>query len=297
MGKRSIERQLVKWQWRWRRLWPAPRARLPQPPYVTFPRLGIDGRFGNQLFQVAAAIGLAHRIGGRLVLPPWRYARHFGGELPQLAGRIPVDSEYRERSFRYVPIPAARGSLALHGAFQSERHFTDAASEVRAALYWRGELVADLKQRVPAAFAADSCSVHVRRTDYLRNPNYTDLGSSGYYEAALVSLPAETRFFVFSDDIAWCRARFGGGRFEFVDGLDEVAAMALMSACRAHVIANSSFSWWGAWLDPRAGQRVVAPARWFAGEFADRSLPFDPGPPARGYHDTSDLLPAGWRVL
>ena len=139
--------------------------------------------------------------------------------------------------------------------------------------------------------------MHVRRTDYLRNPHYTDLCSGSYYEQALAGLPAGTHFFVFSDDLAWCRERFGSGRFDFVDGLDEVGAMALMSACRAHVIANSSFSWWGAWLDPRADKRVVAPARWFAGEFADPSRPFDPGPPTRGYHDPSDLLPPGWLAL
>ena len=297
VSSRSLARELAKWRWRLARMRRAPAASLPPAPYVTFPRLGIAGRFGNQLFQVAATIGLARRMGCGFVLPPWRYARYFCGELPMVAGRIPVDVEFREATNTYRQIPLPRGSVALDGGFQSERYFAHCEPDVRAVLRWRGEVVADLERRWPAAFEANSCSVHVRRADYLSNPHYADLCGSGYYEAALASLPAATRFFVFSDDLAWCRAHFGGGRFEYVEGLDEVGSMALMSACRAHVIANSSFSWWGAWLDPHADRRVVAPARWFAGEFADPSLPFDPGPPTRGYHDPSDLLPAGWRAL
>lgn len=297
MSSRSLARELAKWRWRLARLRRTPAASLPPAPYVTFPRLGVAGRFGNQLFQVAATIGLARRLGCGFVLPRWRYARSFGGALPTAAGRIPFDVEFRETTNTYRPIPLPRGSVALDGGFQSERYFEHCVADVRACLSWRAELVAELGRVAPAAFTANSCSVHVRRADYLSNPHYADLGSGSYYEEALAGLPTEARCFVFSDDLAWCRARFGSGRFEFVEGLDEVASMALMSACRAHVIANSSFSWWGAWLDPRADKRVVAPARWFAGEFADPSRPFDAGPPTRGYHDPSDLLPAGWLVL
>ena len=106
----------------------------------------------------------------------------------------------------------------------------------------------------------DMVSIHVRRGDYVNNPFYVDLIKDGYYERAIEMFPDED-FLVFSDDIKFCKEYFKGKRFTFCNEKDEVKALNLMAGCKGHIIANSSFSWWGAYL---GGGKTVAPLAWYA---------------------------------
>jgi hypothetical protein len=123
--------------------------------------------------------------------------------------------------------------------------------------------------------SSNSVSIHVRRGDYVREDSFQTLGSCStmeYYRRALALLEARTespRYFVFSDDPAAVRRDFAGLREAvFVDHNAAAAGyrdMQLMGLARHHVVANSSFSWWGAWLAERSASRlVIAPRRWFA---------------------------------
>jgi hypothetical protein len=134
----------------------------------------------------------------------------------------------------------------------------------------------------------------VRRGDYIKHPGFTDLAATDYYEQAMNYFPLETRFLMFSDDLGFCRQRFRDRRITFVDGGNEVVDLCTMTLCHSHIIANSSFSWWGAWLTPRADKKVVAPQRWFAGRFADPNNPYILSGPHDGFHDTRDLIPEEW---
>ncbi|WP_165498220.1 alpha-1,2-fucosyltransferase [Siculibacillus lacustris] len=197
-----------------------------------------------------------------------------------------------ERTFRFEPaVLAHTGPGHLTGFWQSERYFAESAATIRADFRLAAPLDAARAATLAQIEASTSVSVHVRRGDYVTNPAANAIHgtcSPEWYEAAIaraVEGLADPVIFVFSDDPAWVRAnlRLPAGTV-FVDprpdGRD-AADMTLMAAAEAHVIANSTFSWWAAWLDPRPDARVVAPARWFAG--AD--------------HDTSDLIPARWLRL
>lgn len=113
-------------------------------------------------------------------------------------------------------------------------------------------------------------AIHVRRTDYVNNPFYVDLGhhkhadmSDNYYVRAMAMFPGE-KFMVFSDDIAWCKEQeFFKGCY-FSEGHDEITDMNIMASCKHNIIANSSFSWWAAWLNPNPNKIVVAPKQWFS---------------------------------
>ena len=187
-----------------------------------------------------------------------------------------------------------RHGAYLHGYWQSERYFDDHKPALRAALRWRRPLEGRNAEISRAIAAADhSISLHVRRGDYLANKKNKSIYASctpEYYIAAVERLAQRTgaqapTVFAFSDDPAWVMQvlapRIPG--LVFVDHNRAAASwldMQLMSQCRHHIIANSSFSWWGAWLDARADTQVIAPASWYANGL-----------------DDSDLVPSGWHRL
>jgi hypothetical protein len=102
-------------------------------------------------------------------------------------------------------------------------------------------------------------AIHVRRGDYVDNPFYVDLTQTDYYDRAMKLFPNDT-FLVFSDDIEWCKGYFTGSQFEFSEGNDDVTDMNLMAGCKGVIMANSSFSWWAAYLSKG---KVIAPKEWF----------------------------------
>jgi len=267
-------------------------------PLVTFRFLGELGRLGNQLFQIAATIGVARSNACPFVLPQWDYARHFAHPFAQSAARWRA-RRYRERDFAYQEIVIDRPT-ELYGYFQSERYFQHCADEIRGYFEPHPRLAAMLRHQFSDLIDRDTCSVHVRRGDYVENPGFVDLSATDYHARAFQQFGPATKFVVFSDDLEWCRANFTGARFVFIEALSDIEDLILMSWCRGHIIANSSMSWWGAWLDPRPGKMVIAPARWFAGARNDPRVRFHPrrdGKLMSGYFDARDLIPQGWIKL
>lgn len=116
----------------------------------------------------------------------------------------------------------------------------------------------------------DMVSLHVRRGDYVGNPFYVDLNETEYYEDAIAQFPNE-KFLVFcadrqegsndESDLEWCKQKFQGPQFEFYTGKDEIEDFNAQAGCKAHIIANSSFSWWTAFV---GGGKTVAPSKWYA---------------------------------
>ena len=115
---------------------------------------------------------------------------------------------------------------------------------------------------------ATSCSLHVRRGDYIGHPNFDGICTLNYYNNAIAkmnNLVNETiRYYVFSDDIAWCRKQFGDQGFHYVDcnsGKDSWQDMMLISRCHHHIMANSTFSWWGSFLGEKEGTFIICPPK------------------------------------
>jgi len=214
--------------------------------------------------------------------------------LPKLATS---GNHYREPHFHYDPAFETLGpNTSLFGYFQSERYFSSIAEALRKYLSPReslGASSADMLRRIERSRLP--VSVHVRRGDYL-NPGTTEfhglLGGSYYREAISrvdASVGEGTDFFVFSDDPAAAEQVLDFVprlRLTHVRGDPERPweDMALMARCRHHVIANSSFSWWGAWLNDSSDKIVVAPRAWFA-------------PSELKKLNTADLYPSGWILV
>jgi Glycosyl transferase family 11 len=198
-------------------------------------------------------------------------------------------SVFNERSFDFDPRFWQCGPRTyLVGYWQSERYFAPIADVVRRELTYLPTPDAANAQWLARIRAANAVCIHVRRGDYLLPAHFRHHGlcSAEYYRRAVRLMReqvAHLQFFVFSDDWPWCREHLTDGDMVIVDankpeaGQDELR---LMAACRHHIIANSSLSWWGAWLAASAGQTVVAPTPWFTHRSA-----------------TPDLFPAGWATL
>lgn len=263
---------------------------------LTFKHLGRMGRLGNQLFQIAATMGIARRLSMDAVFPPWAYADFFSGPIPQ-AATISADlPTYLEPSYHFQN-PEINTSANLSGFFQSEKYFLHIQEEVRAKLCLHPKIQSHCQAKLKSLQCEQMCSIHVRRGDYVGHPDFVDLGATDYYEQAMECFEAATVFLLFSDDLAYCKQRFNDPRIRFVQSSSELFDLSMMMQCDHHIIANSSFSWWGAWLNASKTKVVVAPQKWFAGRFADPGLAFVPGFPPEGFHDTRDLLPAAWRKI
>lgn len=212
--------------------------------------------------------------------------------FPRSASKLSLQEPIlRESSFTYdARIEQAQAPIYLDGYWQSERYF----SAIRTQLLQELTLKSDWGPGNEAMFGriqaegARAVSLHVRRGDYVTNAHtasYHGVCSLDYYRAAVAYIAervAVPHFFIFSDDHDWVRENLQTGfptTFVAVNSADNgIYDIMLMKSCRHHIIANSSFSWWGAWLNPLTEKLVIAPQQWF--KEADK--------------DTCDLIPSGW---
>jgi len=211
-----------------------------------------------------------------------RTRRRLAKPFPCLAPR--EDREVvRETSHLFDPaILSLQGNVKLRGYWQCERYFADIADTIRADFRLRQALSARDREVLARIQSGPCAFIHVRRGDYVTHPvDKIKFGtcSPEYYRGAVALLRQqvgpELLFFVFSDDASWVREmRIGGEGAQIVDwnGDSPQRDLALMRECTHAVIANSSFSWWGAWLGDGRERMVIAPRVWFQGRPNDHDI-------------------------
>lgn len=281
---------------------------MKQPaPIVT----RLMGGLGNQMFQYATGLALARKLHTHLLVDRSFLDARPGGMDWTARGfeldvfRCPVELApqdlitdlrtvkrpallrrqcwYRERHKRFHDdLPAQRAPLLLEGYWQCERYFTTMADELRTSLFVPRAAPSARNEDLRAELAAvPHASVHVRLGDYVTNSStaaYHGALPPGYYERTMDELRdmGVVRFLVFSDRPEEARARItfpAGTTFvEHNTGRDAHWDLWLMRHCRHHIIANSSFSWWGAWLNPSPEKTVIAPIQWFAGDTSPNDI-------------------------
>jgi hypothetical protein len=273
------------------------------------------GGLGNQMFQYAAGRALAERLGTELLLDTRdfeHYTLHSYGLCrfaitkqvansaqlsrwpswirrgSRLLRRIGIHTRwFNEIQFEYdsawESIPD--GTL-IDGYFQSQRYFAGTAESIRREFVPVAPLSQQNANYAKLARDCDSVMIHVRRGDYVTNLNtlkFHGVCSIAYYEASINYIRerlVNPRFFVFSNDMAWAQENLKlGDDAVFVTGNDTSPEIDihLMAQCRHYIIANSTFSWWGAWLNFSKEKIVIAPECWFA-----------------SLTNTRDLIPQEW---
>ena len=180
-----------------------------------------------------------------------------------------------EPHFQYWPgVNSVPKDCYLSGYWQSEKYFDNVESQIRADFTFKPPLKMLNAELASKIGQMNAVSLHVRRGDYANNPKTTamhGLCPMDYYLSAIRYIAERVEspyFYIFSDDIDWVKDNLNiNFPCEYIGhnhGAESYNDMRLMSLCKHHIIANSSFSWWGAWLNPNAEKIVVSPKRWFS---------------------------------
>ena len=277
----------------------------------------ILGGLGNQMFQYAAGRCLAHLNNTQLKLDVTAFTnyklRNFdlrafhancqfasGEEIRNLLPSHNFEKAlqylspkkkrtyYREKYFHFDDNMLKFGkNVYLKGYFQSEKYFLPIREIIQKEFALKDEAIVRVKHYFDAAGSANRVAVHIRRGDMISNPAATEYHGVipiSYYQKGIEIIRSKIsnpQFYFFSDDIKWAKENFKNTDATFVSG--EISKthfedLYLMSQCGHNIIANSSFSWWAAWLNNNNDKIVIAPEKWFGS----------------GPKDTQDIIPDDW---
>ena len=260
---------------------------------IGFNKLASPGELGNQMFKYAALKGISSNRNLEYCIPPSLnyyidfldlsklykfkiikkfFSNHFlfnCFEMNSLNKKnikfLESDKIIYEKDFNFDKnlFDNCEDNININGFFQTEKYFKTIRPELMKDFTFKNKY---RKKSMDIYNNLDSpISIHIRRTDYLTNPNHHVLGLN-YYKNAISNFSSDSEFIIFSDDVNWAKSQklFKNKRFKFsetytknIDYLD----LSLMSNCKEHIIANSSFSWWGAWLSDN--KKTYAPKNWF----------------------------------
>ena len=275
-------------------------------------RIGCNGRLGNQMFQYASMRGIASVKGFDWVVPPENYDHTANYALFETFKMTNV----QEKNIGFVEgeilketihcydenlVDNCSDNTNLDGFFQTEKYFENIVDEIRSDFTFKDEYLKPCKEFIDS-LDTTPIFLHVRRGDAIGKEHYHPVAPMSYYVEALKRFDKDTPCFVFSDDLDWCKSQelFKSDRFLFNDNIERYdyqsmdgsgsmqytllphVDLCLMSLCSGAIIVNSSFSWWGAWLQNNRG-KVIASKPWFG--------------PSASHLDTSDVVPDHWEII
>lgn len=264
---------------------------------ISYNRLGSNGRLGNQMFQYAALRGIADYHGYEWMVPvPNNYGtgnyglfecfnmssvsdKNFGifsAQTNVTTGQF----HFSEGFYKKCP-----DNVNIHDYFQTEKYFKNVEALIRSDYTFKDEIVNACKEVFDEL--KKPIFIHVRRGDYVNQPQNHPPCPISYYEKSLKHFDDDCEVLVFSDDINWCKEQefFSSDRFlisEFEDRYEHLSEtndgnikslipyydLCMMTMCTGGIIANSSMSWWGAWLIENPTQPIVAPNPWFGENYS-----------------------------
>lgn len=238
---------------------------------ITFSEFGTYGRLGNQLFQYASMIGMSEKYNKELQLPFWKYWEYFKGTFP-FKNEIEDSVGVGEPQFHYEEPNYINNykSINLIGYYQSEKYWEHCKEKVIKALEFTPEFIGQcLLQIDEDMFKRKTIAISIRRGDYIDNSNYELLPITYYILALYENFPdwRDYNIVIFSDDISYCKVHFDClENVYFSENNSDIEDICIMSLCDNHIIANSTFSWWGAYLAKNIEAKVIRPSYHFSGD-------------------------------
>jgi hypothetical protein len=250
---------------------------------ISFNSLGKSGRLGNQMFKYAALRGIAAYHNFDFSIPfsdgkdEWN--DHQLLNIFNLSEKLKIEHNetslnVKEKGYAFDPelFYLCSDGVDLDGYFQTEKYFK----------HIKDKILNDFTFKfIPNLPTENYISIHVRRGDYLHQTNHHPVCDVEYYNEAISLINENLPKIIFSDDIEWCKDNIKADFYS--ENTKNYEDLYLMTRAKHNVIANSSFSWWGAWLNQNPDKIVVAPKNWFG--------------PGYAHLDVSDLIPEEWKVL
>lgn len=274
---------------------------------ISYKKIGHFGRLGNQLFQFASTYGIARRLGHEVGFPIENITkpvteRFADGKVLDVVFDVPkvfnipnecllnleeveMQNKVCERFFHFdEELFLTPDNSEIIGYLQSEKYFKHVEQEVRGLLTFRSEILEKAEALFPRVNGS-TVSIHIRRGDYVNQQQFHPTCTAEYYLAAASQFTEDSPYFIiFSDDIEYCKDLFAENEnILYINNIDPYVDLCLMSMCDHNIIANSSFSWWGAWLNGNENKKVIAPRNWFG--------------PAYNHYIVDDLFCENWKTI
>lgn len=250
--------------------------------------VNLKGGLGNYLFQIAAGYvtALKHNTEYSIDISKIMqihshidvYRDNMFRCVP-IGNNLPVHSHYHYDSLSYKDI-VYNDNMLLDGYFQSEKYWFGFEDKVKELFSIDENTLKYLNDRYGETLNDDNtCSIHVRRGDYLNIDIFNKL-DHGYYNNAIDIVGRDKHFIIFSNDIEWCKNNFNGIKATFIENEVDYVDLYLMSLCKHNIIANSTFSWWSAYLNNNENKTVIGPNTWFLHS-----------------HSNQDIIPNTWTKI
>jgi len=239
---------------------------------------------GNILFQVATVLSLSNDMDSMSIFPDLNDISKFGGYQDNILHNLDLnghkpDEIYQEPEFYYTELPKSE-NITLNGYFQSEKYFLNNRNIILDILSPKNDIKKYLIDKYAYLINKDDVvSIHIRRGDYINLDDYHSVLPIEYYNESLKEFNYNN-IVIFSDDINWCKTNLNFNNITFIENEKDYIDMLLMSMIKNNIIANSTFSWWGAWLNNYSDKKVVAPNKWFGIK--------------NSHLNTDDIIPETW---
>lgn len=270
---------------------------------ITNKQIGYSGRLGNQIFQYATLLSIALKHNREIVLPTKNINIKLDGCYDFSTNKwIPykldiqecfdlnirfvddilkfVKNTYNEKFFQYdQDVFDVPDNTSIEGYFQSEKYFVNIKNYIKDTFKFKSH-INDIAEKIILPFRnKQTVGIHVRRGDAVINPNFYLIGLDYISNALNYFLDDDYNFIIISDDIPWCKNNIQcNDNVFFCESNSSYVDLCVMSKCNHNIISNSSYSWWGAWLNPDQHKKVISPKSWFKNHNIN----------------TDDLIPTSW---
>jgi hypothetical protein len=271
---------------------------------ITNLEIGYNGRLGNQIFQYAACYATSKKLGVEFIIPqnniynikqdgcydysnnqwiPYNFRMYDCFEITAPKGEISVNNIFQEPHFHYTEtFNNIFDNTSIQGYYQSEKYFINYKEDILKEFTFKPEILNQSNSIIKDFKNKEIVAIHIRRGDNVVNPNFPVISMKYIQEALNIFTDKEYNFLIISDDIPYCKEIFPkDDNIKFSNGENDLVDLCLMSLSDHNIISNSSFSWWGAYLNNTLNKKVVAPSNWFKNKNIN----------------LKDLFPQNWIVL